>query len=112
MEDARAAGVTTALTSPRQGIFPGQSAVINLAGSDPSRLILRAPVALTVQFSAGAGFFGQYPNSLMGTVAFIRQTFYDAIHYRDEVDRYTRVKRRRATGVRQKAGGASAGAKR
>jgi imidazolonepropionase-like amidohydrolase len=93
MEDARAAGVTTALTSPRQGIFPGQSAVINLAGSDPSRLILRAPVAMTVQFSAGAGFFGQYPNSLMGTVAFIRQTFYDAIHYRDEVDRYSRVKR-------------------
>lgn len=93
IEDARAAGVTAALTSPRQGIFPGQSAVINLAGDDPSRLVVRAPVALTVQFSVSAGFSGQYPNSLMGAVSFIRQTFYDAIRYRDEVERYRRVKR-------------------
>ena len=53
MEDARAAGVTTALTSPRQGIFPGQSAVINLAGDEPAKLVLRAPIALTVQFTSG-----------------------------------------------------------
>jgi amidohydrolase family protein len=32
-------------------------------------------------------------DSLRGTVAYIRQTFYDAIHYRDEIDRYQRVKR-------------------
>jgi imidazolonepropionase-like amidohydrolase len=93
IEDARAAGVTAALTSPRQGIFPGQSAVINLAGDDASKLVVRAPVALTVQFSVSAGFSGQYPGSLMGTVSFIRQTFYDAIRYRDEVERYRRVKR-------------------
>ena len=93
IEDARAAGVAAALTSPRQGIFPGQSAVINLAGDDPSKLVVRAPVALTVQFSVSAGFSGQYPSSLMGTVSFIRQTFYDAIRYRDEVERYRRVKR-------------------
>src|SRR5689334_20850201 len=30
IEDARNAGFTAALSSPRQGIFPGQSAVINL----------------------------------------------------------------------------------
>jgi imidazolonepropionase-like amidohydrolase len=93
VEDARSVGITAALTSPRQGLFPGQSAVINLAGSEASRLVLRAPVALTVQFSTTPGFFGQYPNSLMGTVAFIRQSFYDAMHYRDETDRYERVKR-------------------
>jgi imidazolonepropionase-like amidohydrolase len=93
IEDARAAGLAAALTSPRQGIFPGQSAVINLAGDDSSKLVVRAPVALTVQFSVTAGFSGQYPSSLMGTVSFIRQTFYDAIRYRDEVERYRRVKR-------------------
>jgi imidazolonepropionase-like amidohydrolase len=93
IEDARSAGVTAALTSPRQGIFPGQSAVINLAGDEPSRLILRSPVALTVQFATSAGFFSQYPNSLMGTVAFIRQSFYDAMNYRDQVERYNRNKR-------------------
>ncbi|MGA9772679.1 MAG: amidohydrolase family protein [Blastocatellia bacterium] len=93
VEDARSVGITAALTSPRQGLFPGQSAVINLAGNEASRLVLRAPVALTVQFATTPGFFGQYPNSLMGTVAFIRQSFYDAMHYRDESDRYNRVKR-------------------
>jgi imidazolonepropionase-like amidohydrolase len=92
-EDPRSVGVTAALSSPRQGVFAGQSALINLAGDEASKLVLRSPVALTVQFSAGAGFGGAYPSSLMGTVAYIRQSFYDAIHYRDEVARYNRVKR-------------------
>ena len=56
-------------------------------------MVVRAPVALTVQFRGSTGFFGIYPNSLMGTVAFIRQTFYDAVHYRDELYRYEKVKR-------------------
>jgi imidazolonepropionase-like amidohydrolase len=93
IEDERAAGVTTALSSSKQGIFAGQSALINLAGEETSKLVLRAPVALTVQFSSGGGFGGGYPGSLMGTVAYIRQSFYDALHYRDEVERYNRVKR-------------------
>jgi imidazolonepropionase-like amidohydrolase len=92
-EDARSVGVTAALSSPRQGIFAGQSALINLAGEDASKIVVRGPVALTVQFSAGGGFGGGFPGSLMGTVAYIRQSFYDAIHYRDEIDRYKRVKR-------------------
>lgn len=92
-EDPRSVGVTTALSSPRQGIFAGQSALINLAGEDASKLVLRSPIALTVQFSAGGGFGGGYPSSLMGTVAYIRQSFYDAVHYRDEVERYDRIKR-------------------
>jgi hypothetical protein len=54
---------------------------------------VRAPVALTVQFSAGGGFGGGYPGSLMGTVSYIRQSFYDAMRYRDEVERYSRIKR-------------------
>ncbi|HET9532355.1 MAG TPA: amidohydrolase family protein, partial [Blastocatellia bacterium] len=93
IEDARSAGVTAALTTPRQGIFSGQSALINLAGEEASKMVVRAPVALTVQFSAGGGFGGGYPNSLMGTVAYIRQTFYDATRYRDEHTRFDRVKR-------------------
>lgn len=92
-EDPRSVGVTAALSSPRQGIFAGQSALINLAGEDASKLVLRSPVALTVQFSTGGGFGGGYPSSLMGTVAYIRQSFYDAMHYRDEVERYNRIKR-------------------
>jgi imidazolonepropionase-like amidohydrolase len=93
IEDERSVGVTTALTSSRQGIFAGQSALINLGAEEASRLVVRPRVALTVQFTTAGGFSGQYPGSLMGTVAYIRQTFYDAMHYRDEVKRYNRVKR-------------------
>jgi imidazolonepropionase-like amidohydrolase len=93
IDDARSAGITAALSSPRQGIFAGQSAVINLAGSNAAEMVVRAPVGLTVQFATSGGFFSQYPNSLMGTVAYVRQTFYDATHYRDEMERYNRVKR-------------------
>jgi imidazolonepropionase-like amidohydrolase len=93
IESERSTGVTAALSSPSQGIFAGQSALVNLAGDEPAGMVVRAPVALTVQFRSSAGFFGIYPNSLMGTVAFIRQTFYDAVHYRDEQSRYDRVKR-------------------
>src|SRR5688572_17578469 len=35
---ARNAGVTTALTSPREGIFLGQSVLINLAGATPQEM--------------------------------------------------------------------------
>ena len=93
IEDARSAGVTSALTTSRQGIFPGQGVLINLAGDEGSKMVVRAPVALTVQFGSGGGFGGGYPGSLMGTVAFIRQSFYDATRYRDEIERYARVKR-------------------
>jgi imidazolonepropionase-like amidohydrolase len=93
VDDARNAGVTTALTTSRQGIFAGQSALINLDGAEASKLVVRAPVTLTVQFSTGRFFGGGYPGSLMGTVAFIRQTFYDAMRYRDEVERYNKTKR-------------------
>jgi imidazolonepropionase-like amidohydrolase len=93
VDDARNVGVTSALTTSKQGIFPGQSALINLAGDDATKLVVRAPVALTVQFSTGGFFGGGYPGSLMGTVSYIRQTFYDAVHYRDEVSRYEKIKR-------------------
>ncbi len=53
VEDARNAGITAALTTAKQGIFAGQSALINLAGDEASKLVLRSPVALTVQFSSG-----------------------------------------------------------
>lgn len=93
IDDARSAGVTSALTSPRQGIFLGRSALINLSNMDAARMVVRAPVSLTIQFSTTSGFLGGYPNSLMGTVSYIRQSFYDAIRYRDEMDRYEKIKR-------------------
>jgi imidazolonepropionase-like amidohydrolase len=89
LADSTAMGITAAFSAPRQGIFAGQGAVINLSGMSPAKAVVRSPVALVVQFvSSGGGLTGSYPQSLMGTVAYIRQTFYDAIHYRDEIKRF------------------------
>src|SRR5215210_3323842 len=51
IESARSAGITAALTSPRDGILAGQSALINLAGDTPQQMIVRSPVALHIGFT-------------------------------------------------------------
>lgn len=73
------AGVTTVVVAPSRGIFQGQSVVLNLNGDQASSMVLKQPWALHVNFTTERG--GVYPSSLMGTVAFIRQKFYDASHY-------------------------------
>ena len=93
LDNLRSAGITSALVSSRQGLFAGQAALVNLSSEDRSKTIVKAPAGLTVQFSAGTGGGGGYPGSLMGTVTFIRQRFYDAIHSRDQRQRYNRNKR-------------------
>lgn len=88
-DQQRAAGFTTALTAPRAGVFQGQSAVINLGTDAAEKLILKAPVTLNVSLGSGRGFGGGgYPGSAMGVLAFLRQSFMDAQHYREEWNRY------------------------
>ncbi|HZH90262.1 MAG TPA: amidohydrolase family protein [Pyrinomonadaceae bacterium] len=81
IEAARGAGLTAALTAPREGIFMGQSAVINLAGETPQQMIVRSPVALHVGFTPLRT--GTYPGSLLGVFAAIRQMMLDAARYRE-----------------------------
>lgn len=90
LESARSAGITTALTIPRTGIFIGQSALINLAGETPQKMVVKSPVALHIGFSTTGGFGGGFPTSLMGVFAHIRQTLLDAQHYRAAWERYRR----------------------
>ncbi len=80
IEAERSAGITTALTVPRTGIWIGQSALINLAGDTPQQMILRSPVAMHVGFTA---LRGGYPGSLMGVFAVLRQMLLDAQRYRE-----------------------------
>lgn len=71
-------GVTTVVTAPGRGIFQGQSVVLNLNSDQPNQMVLKQPWALHINFTTERGI---YPSSLMGTVAFIRQKFYDTLHY-------------------------------
>ncbi|MGI9168145.1 MAG: amidohydrolase family protein [Pyrinomonadaceae bacterium] len=91
IEAARNVGITTALTTPRQGIWMGQSALINLAGNTSQQMILRSPVAMHVGFTPLRS--GTYPNSLMGVFAALRQMLLDAQRYREAQQAYERSPR-------------------
>jgi hypothetical protein len=88
IESWRSAGVTTALTSPRSGIWMGQSALINLAGESPQQMIVRSPVAMHVGFTPLRT--GTYPGSLLGVFSTLRQMMLDAQRYRDSMQIYER----------------------
>src|SRR5690349_6312006 len=90
VEASRNIGITTALTSPRTGIWMGQSALINLAGDSPQEMIVRSPVAMHVGFTP---LRGSYPGSLMGVFAALRQMMLDAQRYRDSLQAYERAPR-------------------
>jgi len=88
IEAARNVGITSAQTAPRGNVFLGQSAVINLAGDSPQQMIVRSPVALYVGLNPLGG--GQYPGSLMGVFASIRQMLLDARRYQEANEIYER----------------------
>src|SRR5436190_683695 len=75
-EAARSAGFTTVVSVPRAGIWNGQSAVINLAGNSVSEMVIKPVFAEHVSYSTIGG--GQFPASLMGTFAALRQMLLDA----------------------------------
>jgi imidazolonepropionase-like amidohydrolase len=89
---AAAAGITSILATPGGDAFRGQSALISTslhpdepqigAVADPRKgaLVLKTPVALHVTLSERPAGGSAYPNSLMGVVAFVRQSFLDAQH--------------------------------
>jgi imidazolonepropionase-like amidohydrolase len=80
IESWRNAGFTTALTVPDGGIFPGQATVIDLAGERAGDYVVRPRATVPVSFKPVGGFFG-FPDSLMGTIAYVRQVFDDTAWY-------------------------------
>ena len=91
IESSRNVGITTALTSPRSGIWMGQSALINLAGETPQQMIVRSPVAMHVGFTPLRS--GGYPGSLLGVFSTLRQMMLDTQRYRDSLAVYERAPR-------------------
>jgi imidazolonepropionase-like amidohydrolase len=81
-------GVTTVLVAPNRGIFQGQSVLLNLNGEKAEPMVLKNPVALHINFTTARG---TYPSSLMGTIAFIRQSFLDADYYAIQQAQYIKV---------------------
>lgn len=74
-EANRNVGFTTVVSVGRTGIFNGQSAVIDLAGDSVAAMIVKSPFAEHISF---ATIPGQFPGSLLGTFAALRQMLLDA----------------------------------
>ncbi len=97
-EELRELGFTTALSVPRRGVLRGQSALLSLADStEPREIIVSPRVALHAGFQtggmrgAGPSVESDYPSSMMGVIALLRQALYDAqwyeaaqVYYADE----------------------------
>lgn len=80
-------GFTTALTAPATGIFRGQSALINLRGTDINAMLVSTNVAQHIGFTP---LRGTYPSSLLGVFSALRQQLLDAQHYREVRAAYER----------------------
>jgi imidazolonepropionase-like amidohydrolase len=80
-ETQRNAGITTVLTVSRDGIFNGQSAVINLAGDSVSAMTIKPRFGQHITYTTLRT--GQFPVSLLGTFAQLRQMFLDAKRLND-----------------------------
>ena len=84
LETFRNGGFTTAVTFPRGNIFSGQGSVIDMAGQRAGEMVVADSVGQMVTLgSGGRGGGGRgYPGSLMGVIAYIRQIYLDADHYK------------------------------
>lgn len=74
-----AIGVTTIVTAPARGIFNGQSVVLNLSNGPIESRVIKSPAAQEISFNPRPTW--TFPDSLMGVIAHIRQTFLDAQHH-------------------------------
>jgi imidazolonepropionase-like amidohydrolase len=77
----RDAGITTVLSISSEGIFPGQSVLVDLWGKDVDAMVVKEKAALHLHLTPQRR---QYPDSLMGTMAYTRQAFLDAAHAGEE----------------------------
>lgn len=89
-EKLRSQGFTLVVATPQLGIFRGQTALVNLGDGPGSGLIVKRRVAHALTFYQEGGFFSGYPNSLMGIIAFIRQTWLDTDWYRKAWDSFSK----------------------
>jgi imidazolonepropionase-like amidohydrolase len=84
--DLRKQGFGTVLTHRRDGIARGTGAVVTLNNEKENKIIVKGNASAHYSFSKGTST-QEYPSSLMGTIALIRQTYLDAQWYKGQTDK-------------------------
>ena len=77
----RESGFGTVLTHQKDGIIRGTGAVVTLANQKDNLVIVKERASANYSFSKGTST-QSYPSSIMGTIALLRQTYYDASWYK------------------------------
>lgn len=80
IEQWRDGGFTTVLSAPDVGILPGQGSVLDLAGERAGDYVVKARATMQISLRPPRGFAG-FPDSLMGTIAYVRQVVDDTRWY-------------------------------
>jgi len=79
-EEMRKLGFGSVLSFKKDGIARGSAVFVSLADKNENELILKDKAAAMYSFDKGTST-QDYPSSLMGTIALLRQTYYDAQWY-------------------------------
>ncbi|MEI6858368.1 MAG: amidohydrolase family protein [Shewanella sp.] len=79
-------GFTSVQSSNLDGIFRGRGVTLSLAEKKANEIIYRAQSGHFLAFDKGSSP-QDYPSSLMGSIALIRQTFADATWYKENKDK-------------------------
>ncbi|HWY43062.1 MAG TPA: amidohydrolase family protein [Candidatus Sulfotelmatobacter sp.] len=77
VETWRNAGFTTVVSAPKGGFFPGQAAVLDLAGERNGDLVVKSPVAIPISLNPAGGFGSGFPDSKMGVLGYVHQVWLD-----------------------------------
>ncbi|QDK80351.1 amidohydrolase family protein [Spirosoma sp. KCTC 42546] len=80
-DELRKLGFGAVLTHAHDGIARGTGSLVTLADDRENTLVLKPNITAHYSFSKGTSG-QQYPNSMMGTVALLRQAMYDADWYK------------------------------
>ena len=81
LEAARELGFTAGNIVPEKGIFRGTSVLVALGDVAPNNAVIKEDTFQHVAFETDGGNEDAYPRSLMGVIAVVRQTLFDARHY-------------------------------
>lgn len=81
-EEMRGLGFGTVLTFQRDGIVRGAASVVSLGDAKENELVIKDKAAAMYSFDKGVST-QDYPTSLMGSIALIRQTYLDAAWYKN-----------------------------
>lgn len=85
-DELRKLGFGTVLTIQKDGIVRGSGALVNLTTAKENESIIKDKAAGFYSFNKGVSP-QEYPSSLMGGVALLRQTYYDGLWYKSNASK-------------------------